>query len=220
MKNLAARFLGEADRENVRRRVREVEASTSAEIVPLIRSASSAYRTALLRGSLAAGTVVAAAATALDAAYKPWGTLSLVDLWVFPVVFAICFAVVFLTSSWVPSLAKVLVSRGEMSEEVAEAAITAFYRHRVSETRGRTGILLFVSVFERRVVVLADAGISAKVPQGAWQQVVDIVLEGIREGRAVDGLCRAITRCGEIVAAQLPIAADDTNELGDLIVED
>jgi len=220
MRSLAARFLSEADRENVRRRVRDVEASTSAEIVPLIRSASSAYRAAVLRGALAAGAVLAAGATALDAALMPWGALSLLDLWVYPVVFAICFAVVFLLSSWIPSLAKLLVSRAEMSAEVAEAAITSFYRHRVSETRGRTGILLFVSVFERRVVVLADAGISAKVPQDTWQQVVDIVLEGIRAGRAADGLCRAITRCGEIVAAQLPILAEDTNELGDLIVED
>ena len=77
-----------------------------------------------------------------------------------------------------------------------------------------------MSVFERRVVVLADEGINAKVTQDTWQQVVELVLQGIREGRAADGLCEAIDRCGKLVAERFPIRAGDTDELRNLIVED
>lgn len=213
-------FLGAGGRDRVSACVQGVEKSTSAEIVPLVRSASSAYPAALLRGALVAAVVIAAAATLVDSLCKPWGTLSVLDLWVFPGVFVVAFALVFLLARAVPGLARLFVSRAEMTEEVGEEAVTAFFRHRLTETRDRTGILVFVSVFERRVVVLADEGINARVPAETWQQVVDIVLEGIRGRRPADGLCAAVSRCGEIVAAEFPIRAGDTNELRNLIVEE
>lgn len=220
MKGLAGRFLTTADRERVTRCVQEVEKSTSAEIVPLVRSESDAYPAAALRGALVASMLVAAAATAADAFFKPWGSLSLFDLWVFPGVFVACFLLVYGLARGVAGLKRVFVSRAEMAEEVEQAALSAFHRHGLGKTRDRTGILLFVSVFERRVVVLADEGINAKVTQDTWQQVVELVLQGIREGRAADGLCEAIDRCGKLVAEGFPIRAGDTDELRNLIVED
>ena len=120
----------------------------------------------------------------------------------------------------IPALKRLFISQAEMTEEVGEAALTAFFRHRLAETRDRTGILLFVSVYERRAVVLADKGINLKVAPETWRQVVDLVLQGIREGRAAEGLCEAITRCGELVTAQFPVRAGDKDELRNLIVED
>lgn len=220
MKSLAAAFLGAEDRARISACVQDVEKSTSAEIVPLVRSASSAYPAALLRGALVVGLVLAAAATVLDSILTPWGSLDILDVWLFPGVFVVSFAVVSILARLVPAIARIFVTRAEMSEEVGEAAVTAFFRHRLAETRDRTGILLFVSVFERRVVVLADEGINAKVHGDTWQQVVDIVLQGIRDRRAPDGLCRGVARCGEIVSAQFPVRPGDTNELRNLIVEE
>jgi putative membrane protein len=220
MKSLSAAFLGPEDRARISACVQEVEKSTSAEIVPLVRSASSAYPAALMRGALLVGLVLATAATVLDSLLTPWGRLDILDVWLFPGVFVVAFAVVSVLARLIPGIARIFVTRAEISEEVGEAAMTAFFRHRLAETRDRTGILLFVSVFERRVVVLADEGINAKVHGDTWQQVVDIVLQGIRDRRAPDGLCRAVARCGEIVSAQFPVRAGDTNELRNLIIED
>lgn len=220
MKSLAGRFLATAERERVTQCVQEVEKSTSAEIVPLVRSASSGYPAALLRGALVVGMVLASAATVLDSLLTPWGSLDILDVWLFPGAFVVVFGVVYLLARAIPGFARILVSRAEMSEEVGEAAVTAFFRHRLAETRDRTGILLFASVFERRVVVLADEGINAKVTQDTWQQVAELVLKGIRHGHAADGLCEAIDRCGKLVAEGFPIRAGDTDELRNLIVED
>jgi putative membrane protein len=134
--------------------------------------------------------------------------------------FAVAFLVAFQLLRAVPSLRRLFISPAEMTEEVEEAALTAFYRHRLAETRDRTGILLFVSVYERRAVVLADKGINLKVTPETWQQVVDLVLRGIRTGRPADGLCEAVARCGQIVSAQFPVRAGDKDELRNLIVED
>lgn len=220
MKSLAARFLSDADRQRITRCVQEVENRTSGEIVPLVKSASFHYPAAALRAALAVSAVVAAATTAAEDVFMPWGTLSLPDLWVFPSVFAACFLAVFALTSLAPVLKRPFISRAEMTDEVEEAALTAFTRHRLSETRDRTGILLYVSVFERQVVVLGDKGINDKVDRETWQQVVDIVLRGIREGRPADALCEAVTRCGELIALRFPLRAGDTDELHNLIVED
>ena len=220
MQSLASRFLTAAERERVTRCVREVEKNTSAEIVPLVRSSSYHYPAASLFGSLVVSVLIASGLTAADAVLKPWGGLSLVDLWVFPAVFAVSFLVTYPLLHGIPALKRLFIARPEMTEEVHEAALTAFYRHRLAETRDRTGILLFVSVYERRAVVLADKGINLKVPPDTWQQVVDLIVQGIREGRAAEGLCEAVTRCGQIVTALFPVRAGDKDELRNLIVEE
>ena len=220
MQSLASRFLTAAERERVTRCVREVEKNTSAEIVPLVRSSSYYYPAASLFGSLVVSVLIASGLTAADAVLKPWGGLSLVDLWVFPAVFAVSFLVAYPLLHGIPALKRLFIARPEMTEEVHEAALTAFYRHRLAETRDRTGILLFVSVYERRAVVLADKGINLKVPPDTWQQVVDLIVQGIREGRAAEGLCEAVTRCGQIVTALFPVRAGDKDELRNLIVEE
>jgi putative membrane protein len=220
MQSLASRFLTAAERERVTRCVREVEKSTSGEIVPLVRSSSYHYPAATLFGALVLSVVIASALTAADAAFKPWGGLSLVDLWVFPAVFAVAFLVAYPLLRGIPALKRLFISRAEITEEIEEAALTAFYRHRLTETRDRTGILLFVSVYERRAVVLADKGINLKVAPETWKQVVDLIVQGIRDGRPAEGLCEAIARCGEIITAQFPVRAGDRDELRNLIVED
>jgi len=219
-KSLASRFLTAAERERVTRCVREVEKGTSGEIVPLVRSSSYHYPAAVQFGTLVLSVLLAAAATAADAALKPWGSLSLVDLWVFPAVFVVAYLVVYQLVRSIPALKRLFIAPSEMTEEVGEAALTAFFRHRLAETRDRTGILLFVSVYERQAVVLADKGINLRVAPETWQQVVDLMVEGIRDGRPAEGLCEAVTRCGQIVSSQFPVRAGDKDELRNLIVED
>lgn len=144
MQSLAKRFLTAAERERVTRCVREVEKNTSAEIVPLVRSSSYHYPAASLFGSLVVSVLVASALTAADALLKPWGALSLVDLWVFPAVFAVSYLVAYPLLHAIPALKRLFVSHAEMNEEVGEAALTSFYRYRLAETSDRTGIMLFV----------------------------------------------------------------------------
>jgi putative membrane protein len=141
-------------------------------------------------------------------------------LWVFPTAFAVAFLASLPLLRSVPGLKRLFISAADMNEEVAEAALTAFFRRGLQATRDRTGILVFVSVFERRAVVLADEGINAKVSPDAWKQVVDPLVAGIRQRRQGEAICAAVRRCGEVVRSQFPVRRDDKNELANLIVED
>ena len=106
-----------------------------------------------------------------------------------------------------------------MREEVEEAAFTAFYANGLHHTRDLTGILIYVSVFERQVQVLADKGINDKVDPQVWQEVVAMVTDGIKAGTPGEALCKGVTRCGELVTERFPVKPDDTDELPNLIID-
>jgi putative membrane protein len=102
---------------------------------------------------------------------------------------------------------------------VAERARRAFAENGLVYTSGRTGILLFVALLERRMVVLADEGIHRALdPDESWQEVVDLAVAGLRDGRGVDGLEAAIQRCGEILSRHVPAPDHDPDELPNRVV--
>lgn len=106
-----------------------------------------------------------------------------------------------------------------VEQRVAQRARRCFAEQGLTRTRGRTGILIFVALLEHRVVVLADEGVDRVLdPDETWQQVVELAVAGLREGRAVAGLEAAVRRCGEILARHLPADAADRDELPDRLV--
>ncbi len=112
-----------------------------------------------------------------------------------------------------------LVSDEVQDALVAEYARRSFAEHGLARTAGRTGVLIFVSLLERRVVVLADEGIHQVLGPGErWEDVVALALSGIRDGRAAEGLEAAVRRCGEILAAHAPAPRDDRDELHNAVV--
>src|SRR5206468_3238135 len=99
---------------------------------------------------------------------------------------------------------RIFVSESRATETADEQALQEFHRHGLRETRERTGILVFVSLFERRVVVLGDAGIHAKVGDEHWQRTRDAILGGIARGSLADGLVEGVRACGQELAAHFP----------------
>jgi putative membrane protein len=100
-----------------------------------------------------------------------------------------------------------------MTEEVKQAAHVSFLRHGLMNTRDRTGVLVFVSLRERRVQILADKGISDKVGKGYWKEEALKLVERIQAGRAAEGMVSVIQDIGQKLEKHFPRKADDTNEL-------
>lgn len=184
--------------------VRAAERATSGEIVPVIVERSDVY--AELRFGAAALLAFAAGALALWLA--PELAHGLVPL-------QLC---VFVACAWLlgrRGLLRRLLPAHVVEERVARAAALAFHEAGLVETRERTGILIYVSLLEQRVVVLADRGIHSRVEAGTWDGVVERVVAGIGENRAEAGIEAAIRLCGEILAERFPTRSGDVNELPD-----
>lgn len=220
MKNLVGSFLSQEDRDRIVACVKKVEKTTSGEIVPMVAATSYHYPLSTVIGSLAASLILGFVGTAILTIVRSWGDSSYFDAWVFPAIFGVCFLVAHAVIKRADILKRIFVSPDEMREEVEEAALTSFLRRGLNDTRDQTGILIYISVFERMVHVLADRGINAKVNQETWQEIVDTITSGIRQGRQADAICEAIARCGELLESHFPVKPDDTDELDNLIIEE
>ena len=190
--------------EAVRGAVQEAERHTSGEIVPMVVEKSDDYPgvRAVSAAVLAFAAGVVVLASPLDA-----------RLWL-PPVQLVAFAAGYVIAGWPPVL-RLLLPVSIRTTRVHQAAHLAFLEEGIVETRDRTGILLYISLLEHRVEVVADRGIDERVQEGTWEGVVRLILDGIRRRRAEEGLVDAIRLCGEILAVQFPPRPDDTDELPD-----
>jgi putative membrane protein len=106
-----------------------------------------------------------------------------------------------------------LIPRRLGHQRAHRRAVEQFLTQNLHTTEGRTGVLIFLSVAERYVEVLADARINSRVPAGTWQAIVDELTAGIGEGRAAEALIAAISSVGGLLAAHFPPGTTDPNEL-------
>jgi len=113
----------------------------------------------------------------------------------------------------VAAIDRLIVPKKIMQQKVHDRALLHYMESGIYNTRDRTGILIFISLLEHRVELLADKGISTKIPLEQWQQIVEQILTGVKQGDFTDKLCKSIEECGSLLAEHFPIKADDTNEL-------
>jgi putative membrane protein len=217
MKDLMKRFIPEADRQKIETCVRESESRTQGEIVVMVVPASYDYPMANLLGAIAFSLPVSVALTrALGGLF--WAGPS--SLWVFLAVLIPLFLVFHEAVKRIHILKRCFIRGKEMEEEVREAAQIQFFRKGLYRTREETGVLIYISVFERSVWVLGDRGINAAIPTAHWNGVVATIVQAIRNGRPAEGICQAVNEVGGILQEKFPIRRGDQNELDNLMVED
>lgn len=214
---MTKRFLSDADREQIRQAVDGAERQTSGEIVPMVVSHSYHYPMANVIGAI---TIAFPLSIVLAQIIGEIFWIGSQNVWLFIGIATVTFALFHEIVKRVSWLKRLFISKKEMVEEVREAALTHFFKEELYKTRDETGILIFISVFERKVWVLADKGIYAKVSEGQWEGVVNHIVEGIKNRRQGQAICEAVTKVGTLLKQHFPIKRDDTDELRDLIVLD
>jgi len=211
----ARRALGHEGHDRIEAAIAEAERGTSGEIVPvLVRRSSTIGHVGALAFSLAMVSLLVGDVPNLLA--EIGGNQA---LWV--VVCGVAAALVGLLAARFDGVQRLLTSRDDQMRQVDMRAEIEFYELDMSETEARTGVLLFVSLMEHRAVVLADHGIAEKLDAQAWNDVVDLMVQGVKSGDFAGGMCAGIERCGALLAPHFPPATENPNELRDhLIVKD
>lgn len=211
--------LDEAARARVTLAVATAEKRTSAELVCAVATESGRYDRAEAIVGLGGALL---GLTGLHLAHAPalgsWAPAEAVPLaWQAGVV-AGGFALGNLLASHAHLLRRMCTSRGEMDEEVERAANHVFHTQRLGATRSRGGVLVYVSLFEREVVVLADQGAFAALGEPGVDAVRDLAVARLAAGDLPGALVAAIEALGDRLAASLPRAPDDTDELADAVL--
>lgn len=201
--------------ERIKAAVREAESKISGEIVPVFVEKSGFYSLANYRAALLGASIVFFLIVMSDR-YMP--SMSIYDrdpLLIFVLVTLGGF-VCGLLANFSNPVKRAMLGAQHLDQATKQRAENAFLQEEVFNTRQRTGIMIFVSFFEREVIVMADKGISKVVDQKVWDNLVRGIIESVRNGKIVDGMEVAIKKCGEILLEKgFVIDPDDVNELSD-----
>lgn len=203
--------LTDTDRTRIETAVADAERRTSGEFVALLAESSAGY------GAVRIGV------PAVAALLLPWLAMAL-GLGDDPMRLAqaqiLLFALLGIALQWeslgLPLAMRLLPERVKRANaaRLAHAQFSELGIHRTTE---RAGVLLFVSLAEHHVEILADRGIAERVDPAAWQAIVDRFTADARAGRIVDGYLAAIEACGALLAEHFPRSPDDRNELPDAL---
>jgi putative membrane protein len=203
----------EEDQNRIKAAVKLAEDKISGEIVPVFVEQSGFYTLAYYRGAMVGAIAAFLFVIAFDrlvpdlAVYDP--------LYIFVIVLFGSILCGVLPQFIVP-FKRILVGQKHFDRATRNKAENAFLEEEVFNTRHRTGIMIFVSFFEREVIVMADRGISKVVDQKEWDNIVKMVTKAIATGKLIEGMEAAIKRCGEILLEKgFDKTPDDVNELRD-----
>lgn len=202
-------FLTDTERRQLRNAIRAAEARTHGEIVTVIARTSGDY---FYYPTLWAALMAISSPALLLAWPIGFGALGIVELQL------VLFLILTLLLRW-PPIKMRLVPRAVQRLHAARRAREQFHALGLSATQQHSGVLLFVSVAERYVEIIADYGIHAQVAPGSWQTVVNGFTARIKAGQIGDGFIEAVNAIGLYLGTHFPAAARNPNELPDHLIE-
>ena len=182
--------------------VRDVERRSAAELVVEIRARSGSYAHADARFAALFALISLAVLVYMPLTVPPFAVLlDPIAAWLIGMAIAKRSA----------TLRRLFTTRRERLEAVRTHAAALFHDRGVANTSGETGLLLFVSLLERRMEVLADRGLLQKVNATEWNAAI----AALHVERATDSeaVIAAIHSLGAILTRDVPAGADDADEL-------
>jgi putative membrane protein len=213
--NFLSRYLKQEDLAQIASAVSKAESKTSAEIVPMIvKSSSSVGAVPYL-----AGLLLFSLGLILDRAFDLeliWGIGGYLILGLL-----VLSAIGGFYLAQYQFIRQILTPDNQRDQAVQLRAELEFHRLNMVSTIDRTGVLLFISMAERQVVVLGDLTIDKKLGKVTWDAFITDFLSQMKTGDLKGGLLGFIDKCGGLLAENFPISAQDTNEIpNDLVIKE
>jgi putative membrane protein len=204
-------FFSEADREAIRIATTAAERETAGELVVYVTERCDPHSEVAWKAALIGGALGALCAAVAVWRLGGWGAPDY--LWM------LVGLQLGLVGGWLASrfdgAARRLVDSDALDSRVEGRAAEAFLEEQVFATRNRTGIMIFVALFEHRVLVLADEGIDQLVDAAAWDDISEGLALGMRRGAPAPALIHAVGRCAGLLREHGVAAPDAANELSD-----
>lgn len=188
--------------------VRELEKRSATELVVALLPRSGDYLQWRALASAASGLAGAIGIHLL--------VPSLSALWLAPLQSLLTLGAYLLTG-W-PPLYRGLIPPDAATQSAEQRAFAVFSENGLHQTRDRTGLLIFVSELEHRVVILADSGLHARAGEADFSEQVSALVARIREGKTKQGILEVIQHFQPLLIELAPVRPDDVNELPDSVV--
>lgn len=217
-----------SDREKVSAAIAAAEAGSSGEIVAVATPISDPYHDVALHWALIPLFAVLAWAAfrptallwwynLLFGGWQPDPTMSEL-LTLLMILAAFKFTVALVTLKWMP-LRLLLTPGATKHRRVRRRAVAIFNAAAQGRTTRRTGVLIYLSMAERRAEIIADQAILDVTDEHTWGEAMTALITDVREGRPADGIVAAVERVGAVLAEHFPRSAHDINEIPDTLIE-
>ncbi len=185
--------------------VKKIETTTDAELVLIVRARSSSYRHAdYLFGALLAFAGLLFLLFSPFDFHQYWVAIDVVLL----------FSLGALLASRSNSIRRLLTTKKFRNEAVRTGAAAMFYEAGIANTAAEMGVLIYLSVLERRLELIADRGILKGVNALEWNQLLFELHQAGREAQP-QLLLEGLENLGALLARHLPTTGDNPNELPD-----
>ena len=220
--------LSDSDHSKVSAAIAAAESSSDGEIVAVATDISDPYHDVALHWAVLA--LIAALAWAavcpsclerwVDALLGGWRveTTQRELLTVLMVLAVLKFTAVLLILKYRP-LRLALTPSATKQRRVRRRAISIFKAGAERRTIGRTGILIYLSMAERRAEIVADEAITKVTTPETWGEAMAALLVEVKAGRAADGIVAAVELVGAVLKEHFPRSSTDTNEIPDKLIE-
>ncbi len=195
----AARRLGDA--------VREIERRSDAELIVEVRARSGSYAHADARFAAALTFVSLIVLVYMPLVAPPIAVL--LD----PLAFYLLGHAIAKRSN---AVRRWFTSKRERIDAVRTHAAALFHDRGVANTRGETGVVVYASLLERRIEVLADRGVLRRVVSNEW----NAALAALHDDRelSIETLLAALQLLGRILERDLPAGEVNENELANEVL--
>ena len=197
----------DADVDQIVAAVEAAEKQTSAEFVVALEPQSGSYRDIDVLFAAGLNFVLL-----LLAIFSP---VTIDQQW-FPLNQAILFGLAWGFSAHTPYVRRIFCSAERLEQQAIEKAQLLFHNQEVSQTRGRTGVMVLVSQLERRVVVAADSGVMRAVEADEWEAFT-AKIQMAYDGKDLSATAvKSVQDLGDFLAEPLPVSEDDIDELSNV----
>lgn len=102
-------------------------------------------------------------------------------------------------------------------EDVLDKAVEIFHRLEMDKTQLNNGVLVFLSVQDKKIGIIGGKGIDEVVTADFWNSTKDLMIEHFKKGELANGLIAGIKEAGDQLKAHFPYTSNDVNELPDEI---
>jgi putative membrane protein len=129
-------------------------------------------------------------------------------------------AIFALLSIFWPAFGRLFLDRVRAETEIDQYARAFFFERELFRTKARTGILLLVSLFERRVVIVPDSGIAGRLEQKAFQAVIQQMAPHLSRKDRFQALLRGLSALeAELLQTGFGPAKKSDNEIPDELIQ-
>jgi putative membrane protein len=227
-------MLSTLDQDRIATAVAEAEAGTSGEIVCVLAAEVSHYPEVALGWAAVAALVLPPLALVLGA--RPLAMAADAGFWMaaqagalegelvlalllYALLQTILFILVFLLLE-IPAVRRLATPAPLKKHKVAHAAHQQFAAISARAAGSDTGVLIFVAVDDRQVVVLAEKALHEKADEAAWKAAADAVGAAMKGGHdPTAGIVKAVEICGAALRAHFPSEGGGRHVFSDRPVE-